>query len=216
MLSFFLVLLAGCGKEEADFSQARVEVVLSPGGVGDQGYNDQILRGLQTAAVRYGFTLAVHIPEEKEQGIQISTAVQDIASLKTMDALEGMKGYSIYYHTLPDNEVNDWFVEEHKKRFEGEVPDLFTSGGMTAAMSIVEALKKTDGDTDAEKLIETMEGMEFDSPKGKMKFRADDHQAMQPLYSITLEKQEGVDHLVPVLERELGMDETEPPVRNKK
>ena len=71
MLSFFLILLAGCGKEEADFSQARVEVILSPGGVGDQGYNDQILRGLQTAAVRYGFTLAVHIPEEKEQGIQI-------------------------------------------------------------------------------------------------------------------------------------------------
>ena len=71
MLSFFLVLLAGCGKEEADFSQARVEVVFSPGGVGDQGYNDNILRGLQTAAVRYGFTLAIHIPEEKEQGIQI-------------------------------------------------------------------------------------------------------------------------------------------------
>ena len=71
MLSFFLVLLAGCGKEEADFSQSRVEVVFSPGGVGDQGYNDQILRGLQTAAVRYGFTLAIHIPEEKELGIQI-------------------------------------------------------------------------------------------------------------------------------------------------
>ncbi len=46
-------------------------MVFSPGGVGDQGYNDNILRGLQTAAVRYGFTLAVHIPEEKEQGIQI-------------------------------------------------------------------------------------------------------------------------------------------------
>ena len=71
MLSFFLVLLAGCGKEEADFSQARVEVVLSPGGVGDQGYNDKILRGLQLAAAQYGFTLAVHIPEEKEQGIHI-------------------------------------------------------------------------------------------------------------------------------------------------
>ena len=152
----------------------------------------------------------------EEQGIQISTAVQDIASLKTMGALEGMKGYSIYYHTLPDNEVNDWFVEEHKKRFEGEVPDLFTSGGMSAAMSIVEALKKTEGDTDADVLIETMEGMEFDTPKGKMKFRADDHQAMQPLYSITLEKQDGVDHLVPVLDRELGMDKTEPPIRNKK
>ena len=71
MFSFFLVLLAGCGKEELDFSHARVEVVLSPGGVGDQGYNDKILSGFQKAAVQYGFTLAVHIPVEAEQGIRI-------------------------------------------------------------------------------------------------------------------------------------------------
>ena len=71
IFSFFLVLLAGCGKEELDFSHARVEVVLSPGGVGDQGYNDKILSGFQKAAVQYGFTLAVHIPVEAEQGIRI-------------------------------------------------------------------------------------------------------------------------------------------------
>jgi branched-chain amino acid transport system substrate-binding protein len=151
----------------------------------------------------------------QEQGIKISTAVQDIASLKTMDALIGMEGYSIYYHSLPDNEINDWLVEEHKKRFDGEIPDLFTAGGMTAAIAIVEALKKTEGDTDAQLLIETMEGMEFDSPKGKMKFREEDHQALQSLYSITLENQEGVDHPVPVLIRELDMNETEPPIRNQ-
>lgn len=72
MFSFFLLLFTGCRKEEIGFiHNYRVEVVFSPGGVGDQGYNDNILRGLQTAAVRYGFTLAVHIPEEKEQGIHI-------------------------------------------------------------------------------------------------------------------------------------------------
>ena len=71
IISFFLLLLAGCGKEELDFSHARVEVVLSPEGVGDQGYNDKILRGFQEASVKYGFTLAFHIPDEKEQGIQI-------------------------------------------------------------------------------------------------------------------------------------------------
>lgn len=64
-------------------------------------------------------------------------------------------------------------------------------------------------------MIETMEGMEFDSPKGKMKFREEDHQALQSLYSITLENQEGVDHPVPVLIRELDMNETEPPIRNQ-
>ena len=151
----------------------------------------------------------------EEQGVKISTAVQDIASLKTMDALVGMEGYSIYYYTLPDNEVNDWLVEEHKKRFNGEVPDLFTAGGMSAAISIVEALKKTEGNVDADKLIETMEGMEFDTPKGTMKFRADDHQALQSLYAIVLENQDGVDHPIPVLIRELDMFETEPPIRNK-
>lgn len=151
----------------------------------------------------------------QERGIKISTAVQDIASLKTMDALIGMEGYSIYYHTLPDNEINDWLVEKHKEKFDGRIPDLFTSGGMTAAIAIVEALKKTDGDTDADLLIETMEGMEFDTPKGKMKFREEDHQALQSLYAITLEEQDGVDHPVPVLIRELDLNETEPPIRNK-
>ena len=73
VISFFLILLTGCGKEELVLgpTPAQVEVVLSPGGVGDQGYNDKILRGLQRAAVQYGFTLAIHIPEEKEQGIRI-------------------------------------------------------------------------------------------------------------------------------------------------
>lgn len=152
----------------------------------------------------------------QERGIKISTAVQDIASLKTMDALIGMEGYSIYYHTLPDNEINDWLVEKHKEKFDGRIPDLFTSGGMTAAIAIVEALKKTDGDTDADLLIETMEGMEFDTPKGKMKFREEDHQALQSLYAITLEEQDGVDHPVPVLIRELDLNETEPPIRNNR
>ncbi|MFL8935200.1 substrate-binding domain-containing protein [Rossellomorea oryzaecorticis] len=151
----------------------------------------------------------------EDQGIKISTAAQDIASLKTMDSLVGMSGFSIYYHTLPDNEVNDWLVEEHKKKFDGRIPDLFTAGGMTSAISIVEALKKTEGDNDVDTLISTMEGMEFDTPKGTMKFRPEDHQALQSLYAISLEEQNGVDHPVPVLIRELKMDETEPPVRNK-
>lgn len=72
-VSLCSVLLTGCEKEEivSNHSTTQVEVVLSPGGVGDQGYNDKILRGLQQAAAQYGFTLAVHIPEEKEQGISI-------------------------------------------------------------------------------------------------------------------------------------------------
>jgi branched-chain amino acid transport system substrate-binding protein len=80
-----------------------------------------------------------------QNGIKISTGAPDIAALKTMQNLVGMEGFTVYHYTLPQNPVNDWLVEEHKKRFNGEVPDLFTPGGMSAAISVIEAIKKTGG-----------------------------------------------------------------------
>lgn len=151
----------------------------------------------------------------QEKGIKISTGAPDIAALGTMEPLIGMEGFTVYYHDLPQNDINKWLVDEHKKRFNGEVPDLFTPGGMSAAIAIVEALKKTDGDSDSAKLIEAMEGMSFDTPKGEMTFRPEDHQALQTLYAIKLEKKAGVTYPVPVLIRELSPKETAPPVRNK-
>ncbi|MCA1320166.1 substrate-binding domain-containing protein [Bacillus tianshenii] len=150
----------------------------------------------------------------QDRGIKISTGAPDIAALATMEQLIGMEGFSVYYHTLPDNPINDWLVEKHKEKFNGEVPDLFTPGGMSAAIAIVEALKKTEGNTDTDTIIKTMEGMSFDTPKGQMTFRPEDHQAMQTLYAIRLEKVDGVDYPVPVLIRELSPEETAPPVRN--
>lgn len=150
----------------------------------------------------------------QEKGIKISTGAPDIAALSAMEPLVGMEGFSVYYHELPDNDINDWLVEEHKKKYDGDVPDLFTPGGMSSAISIVEAIKKTEGDLDSDILIETMEGMSFETPKGTMIFREEDHQALQTLYAIKLEKKEGVPYPVPVLIRELSPEETAPPIRN--
>lgn len=150
----------------------------------------------------------------QEKGIKISTGAPDIATLSAMEPLVGMEGFSVYYHELPDNDINDWLVEEHKKKYDGDVPDLFTPGGMSSAISIVEAIKKTEGDLDSDTLIETMEGMSFETPKGTMTFREEDHQALQTLYAIKLEKKEGVPYPVPVLIRELSPEETAPPIRN--
>ncbi|WP_282138224.1 substrate-binding domain-containing protein [Rossellomorea aquimaris] len=150
----------------------------------------------------------------QEKGIKISTGAPDIAALSAMEPLVGMEGFSVYYHELPDNDINDWLVEEHKEKYDGDVPDLFTPGGMSSAISIVEAIKKTEGDLDSDTLIETMEGMSFDTPKGTMTFREEDHQALQTLYAIKLEKKEGVPYPVPVLIRELSPEETAPPIRN--
>ena len=150
-----------------------------------------------------------------DKGIKVSTGAPDIAALKTMWNVVGMEGFTVYYNTLPKNPVNDWLVEQHQKKY-NEPPDLFTAGGMSAAMAIVTALEKTGGDTNADKLISAMEGMSFDTPKGKMTFRKEDHQALQTLYAIRLEKKDGVNWPVPVLMREMTPEETAPPIQNKR
>lgn len=126
VLSFFLLLFAGCGKEEIDFiySNARVDVVLSPGGVGDQGYNDKILRGFQQAAAKYGFTLAVHIPEEKEQGIGIYedwlNAPLDDECDRSLFVFSGSEyEYLLEDITLSDDIRRDVLMFETEREFDG-------------------------------------------------------------------------------------------------
>ena len=126
IISFFLILFTGCRKEEIDFnySNARVEVILSPGGVGDQGYNDKILRGFQEAAVKYGFTLAVHVPEAKEQGIQIyedwlSTPLDDDCE-RSLFVFSGSEyEYLLEDLTLSDDSRRDVLMLETEREYDG-------------------------------------------------------------------------------------------------
>lgn len=151
----------------------------------------------------------------QEKGIRLSTGAPDIAALKTMWDNVGMEGFCVYYNGLPKNPVNDWMVAKAKEKYK-IVPDLFDAGGFASAMSIITALEKTQGSADSEKLIAAMEGMSFETPKGKMTFRKEDHQALQVIYAIKLEKKDGVEYPVPVLTREMTLEETAPPIMNKK
>jgi len=76
-------------------------------------------------------------------------------------------------------------VEQTTARY-GVPPDLFDADGMNAALAVVEALRRTNGDTSAEALIPAMEGMEFEGPKGTIYFRPEDHVAIQDMYFLTL------------------------------
>jgi branched-chain amino acid transport system substrate-binding protein len=91
----------------------------------------------------------------------------------------------LYHYTAPDNEINDWLVEQSMERFDVP-PDLFDADGMNAAILLVEALKATGGDTDPQALIGAMEGMTFQGPKGEIYIRPEDHVAMQDMYIVTL------------------------------
>lgn len=127
----------------------------------------------------------------------------------------GLEGYLTYSHLVSDNEISKWFVEKHQERYNGEVPDMFMEPGFSTAVAAVEAIKKTNGATDADVLIKAMEGMSWDTPKGTMTFRPEDHQALQAMWTARLVKREGFDYPVPEVIRELSPEETAPPVQNR-
>lgn len=146
-------------------------------------------------------------------GIEIATGGNILAALTAYKELPGMEGATYYYYEIPQNPVNDWLVKTHFERFDSP-PDFFTAGGMSAGIAIVEAIRKAGGAEDTEALIEAMKGMQWETPKGPMMFRPEDHQAMQSMYHFRTEIQDGKDYGVPVLVREIGMDELDIPIRN--
>ena len=127
----------------------------------------------------------------------------------------GMEGATYYYFGIPKNPVNEWLVANHYKQFKTP-PDFFTAGGMSAAIALVEALKKTQGVSDANKLIAAMEGMSFETPKGKMTFRKDDHQAMQSMYHFKIKVDPAFTWGVPELVSEIKPEQMAVPIRNKR
>ncbi|MEQ8816388.1 MAG: substrate-binding domain-containing protein [Thalassobaculum sp.] len=151
-------------------------------------------------------------PEAK--GVELASGGNILAAMAAYKELPGMEGATYYYYEIPKNPVNDWLVSEHQKRFSAP-PDFFTAGGMAAGIAVVEALKKApSGETEA--LIAAMEGMEFMTPKGVMKFRKEDHQALQSMYHFRIKVDPAVAWGIPELVRELKIEEMDIPVRNKK
>ena len=147
-------------------------------------------------------------------GIELATGGNILPAMAAYKATPGMEGATYYYYEIPKNPINKWLVDEHQKRFKSP-PDFFTAGGMSAGIAIVEALKKA-GSTDTEKLIAAMEGMSFETPKGKMTFRKEDHQAMQSMFHFKIKVDPNVAWGIPELVREIKPEDMNIPVRNKR
>ncbi len=152
--------------------------------------------------------------DPKRYGIEIATGGNILPAMAAYKAFPGMEGATYYYYEIPKNPINKWLVEEHKKRYNAP-PDFFTAGGMAAGLALVEAFKKA-GSSDTEKLIATMEGMSFETPKGKMIFRKEDHQALQSMFHFKIKVDPAVAWAIPELVDEVTIDEIKLPIRNKK
>ena len=149
-------------------------------------------------------------------GIEIATGGNTLPVLAGYKVFPGMEGALYYFYEMqPKNPVNKWLVAEHQKQFNSP-PDFFTAGGMSAGIAIVEALKKTKGATATEGLISAMEGMSFETPKGKMIFRKEDHQALQAMYHFKIKVDPAVAWAIPELVREIKIEEMSIPIRNKR
>ncbi|MBX7228233.1 MAG: substrate-binding domain-containing protein [Burkholderiaceae bacterium] len=151
----------------------------------------------------------------KRYGIEIATGGNILPAMVNYKQFPGMEGAAYYYFGIPKNPVNEWLVSNHYSKFKTP-PDFFTAGGFSAAMAIVQALKNTNGDTNTDKLISTMEGMSFDTPKGKMTFRKEDHQALQSMYHFKIKADPAFAWGVPELVREIKPEEMRVPIRNKR
>ncbi len=152
---------------------------------------------------------------QKRYGISVGSGGNILPAMVAYKQFPGMEGATYYYFGIPKNPVNEWLVSNHYKQFK-QPPDFFTAGGMSAAIALVEALKKTNGDTTTNKLIKTMEGMSFETPKGKMTFRPEDHQAMQSMYHFKIKVDPAFPWGVPELVREIKPEEMNVPIRNKR
>ena len=151
----------------------------------------------------------------KRYNIEIATGGNILPAMTAYKQFPGMEGAAYYYFGMPKNPVNEAMVAQHYKQFKSP-PDFFTAGGFSAAMAVVTALKKSNGDASANTLIKTMEGMSFDTPKGKMTFRKEDHQAMQSMYHFKIKVDPAFAWGVPELVHEIKAEEMNIPIRNKR
>jgi branched-chain amino acid transport system substrate-binding protein len=95
------------------------------------------------------------------------------------------------YSADHDSAKNKAFVEAFKKANNGLRPNFMAVGGYDGMHLIYEALKKTGGDTNGDKLIAAMKGMKWESPRGPIQIDADTRDIIQNIYIRKVEKKNG-------------------------
>jgi len=90
-------------------------------------------------------------------------------------------------HKSPKNAA---FVAAYRKMFASR-PGFVAVGGYDGIHLIYQALKKTNGDTDGDKLIAAMKGMSWESPRGPISIDPDTRDIIQNIYIRKVERVNG-------------------------
>ena len=97
-----------------------------------------------------------------------------------------------FHYTLErDDPLNKEYVDGYLAANNGRAPDLFSIGGYDGMHLIYEALKKTEGDTSGDALIEAAKGMAWDSPRGPMSIDPETRDVVQTVYIREIQEVDG-------------------------
>ncbi len=85
-----------------------------------------------------------------------------------------------YYNGAYHNAMNTKFVSDYEAANGGQVPNAWAYEGYTAVQAYAAAIEKSHS-TNVKTLIKTMAGMTFNTPKGPLTFRKQDHLLESPV-----------------------------------
>jgi branched-chain amino acid transport system substrate-binding protein len=95
-----------------------------------------------------------------------------------------------HYSAAHPSEMNKKYVAEFRKTNNFR-PNFISTGGWDGMHLIYEALKKTNGDPDGDKLIAAMKGMKWESPRGPISIDPETRDIVQNIYMRKVEKVNG-------------------------
>jgi branched-chain amino acid transport system substrate-binding protein len=155
----------------------------------DAGAEVQALSAMKPDAiynVTFGSDLAKFVREGKLRGlfkgklvVGLLTGEPEYIDPLGKEAPEGwlVTGYPWYAIDTPAHKA---FLSAYQKRW-NDYPRIGSIVGYNTMLAIA-AMLKNAGSTDTEKMVAAMKGLTFDSPVGKITFRAIDHQSTMGAY----------------------------------
>jgi branched-chain amino acid transport system substrate-binding protein len=140
--------------------------VFTPSGIGAQFMKQFVERGLDKAGVKL-------IGPGDVVDDDILNAIGDVA----LGAIT-----THHYSAAHGSPTNKTFVAAFQAANPGMRPNFMGVGGFDGMRLIAEALKKTNGDSNGEKLIEAMKGASWESPRGPISIDPQTRDIIQNIY----------------------------------
>ena len=123
----------------------------------------------------------------EQQGVfdaaPVVTGLGDVATYQAYGEASGNISFlNHYFGGAAGTDVEEAMIAHLEEN--GAEPDLFSVDGFVAAQMIVQAVR--EGGDDVEAMIDALEGWSFESVKGEVTVREEDHALIQPMYQVSL------------------------------